>query len=187
MVGLRGVVGVAVGVVCLATVAAALPIPANYRVSGPAADVQNEEQVWICPNNPAVILANHRDFRTGTREIALARSVNGGVAWTDSLVDDAFHVLRRHTDPMMVGMSDGSIVAGYLDHAYDGDVFDSSYITFIMSDNCGLTWDGPYTVEDSVGYYLEDKPFATSDRSGDHSTGICMCHGRASQRVLRIA
>lgn len=166
MSGIRVIVGTMLGVAWFCTFAIALPIPVNHPVTGPVSDVQNEEQVWICPGDPSIVLANHRDFRTGARDIAIARSIDGGATWTDSLIGDAYRVLRRRTDPMMVGMSDGNIVMGHLDHAYDGDVYDSSYIAFLISEDCGVTWTGPYTVADSVGDYLEDKPFAASDRSG---------------------
>ncbi len=154
-----------------APASAEIPIPANVPVSGPLVGLQNEEQVWICPADTNVVVANHRDFRLGYRQIGLGRSVDGGATWVDTLIHPDYHVFTHQSDPVMTVNSSGHIFLNHLDYRRGVSPYDSSYLAFLVSEDCGETWNGPYTVEDTVGPYFEDKQFITCDRSGGPHDG----------------
>lgn len=158
-----------VGVLAIAV--PAVPIPPNVPVSGPQPGLQNEEQVWICPVDTSVVITNHRDFRLGYRQIGIGRSIDGGSVWVDSLVSPAYQVFTHQSDPIMTVNSSGDIFLCHLDYRGGIPVYDSSYIAFLVSNNCGATWQGPYAVEDTIGPYFEDKQFMTCDRTGGPNDG----------------
>ncbi|SYZ74381.1 exported hypothetical protein [Candidatus Zixiibacteriota bacterium] len=148
------------------TASAAPPIPENLQISTTSYQLQNEEQVWFCPTDSNVLVANWRDFRLGYRQIGVGRSVFGGAFWIDSLVTLDFQKFDRQSDPTLTVDAAGNFYMSYLD--YQSTVVtqdDSSYITFIVSTDKGASWVGPYTVEGTIGHYFEDKQFITADRS----------------------
>lgn len=149
----------------LVTVVIAVPIPPNVPVTGPLPGLQNEEQVWICPDDTSIVITNHRDFRLGYRQIGIGRSTDGGGSWIDTLVSPAYQVFTHQSDPIMTVNSAGDIFISHLDYRGDIAFYDSSYIAFLVSEDCGATWQGPYTVEDTIGPYFEDKQFLTCDRT----------------------
>ncbi len=143
----------------------AAPIPPNSPVSGHLPGLQNEEQVFICPNDTSVVLTNHRDFRLGYRQIGIGRSTNGGATWTDSLISPQFQIFDRQSDPIMTVTSSGSIVMGHLDYDGSASGYNSSLIVFLVSADCGVSWSGS-AVESEPGNFFEDKQFVTSDMTG---------------------
>lgn len=145
---------------------AAAPIPTNVRVSWPQEFSQNEEQVWICPQDTSVILTIHRNWALGYRQVSLGRSDNGGALFADTFVNLSFQHFTHQSDPMLTVTSSGDYVIAYLDFADPWIPDDSSYITVARSTDCGESWSGPYTVEGGIGNYFEDKPFMTNDRTG---------------------
>ncbi|MCX6828671.1 MAG: dockerin type I domain-containing protein [candidate division Zixibacteria bacterium] len=152
--------------------AAAPPPPPNYQISAPSWQLQNEEQVWFCPTDSNVLVANWRDFRYGYRQIGVGRSSDGGNFWLDSLVSPGLQVFDRQSDPTLTVNADGDFFMSYLDYSSVLTVLnDSSFITFIKSTDKGLSWTGPYTVEDTIGAYFEDKQFITVDRTGGPYNG----------------
>ncbi|MFC1475388.1 sialidase family protein [Candidatus Zixiibacteriota bacterium] len=153
--------------IALAYVAAlAVPIPDNVPVTGSQPGLQNEEQVWICPKNTEIMITNHRDFRLGYRQIGLGYGIMGGMFWIDSLIHPDYQVFTHQSDPVMTVNSAGDIIISHLDYRGDLPYYDSSQIAFMVSPDCGATWDGPYTVTDTIGPWFEDKQFITSDRTG---------------------
>jgi hypothetical protein len=146
----------------------AVPIPPNVPVSGAITGVQNEEQVWICPADTSIVVAVHRDFRLGYRQVAIALSINGGATWFDDLVPSNLQLLRWQSDPILTVNSSGHFIAGYIDTTPDHD---SCYLTIIVSEDKGISWSGPYTVSPSGTLGLEDKPFITCDRTGGPNDG----------------
>ena len=157
--------------VVLGTTAFALPIPPNVPVTGPLPGLQNEEQVWICPTDTSIVITNHRDFRLGYRQIGIGRGMLGGNVWVDSLVHPDYQVFTHQSDPIMTVNSAGDIFLCHLDYRQGVFPSDSSCIAFLVSSDCGATWDGPYTVEDTIGPYFEDKQFMTCDRTGGVNDG----------------
>lgn len=142
-----------------------VPIPPNAPVSGHQTGLQNEEQVFICPDDTSVVFTNHRDFRLGYRQIGLGRSTNGGATWTDSLLSTAYQIFDWQSDPIMTVTSSGAYVIGHLDFSSTTPNFDSSLIVFLKSENCGVTW-SVGVVESNIGNFFEDKQFVTSDLTG---------------------
>jgi len=157
-------------VVLAATVCQAVPIPPNVPVSGAQPNLQNEEQVWISPIDTNIAVANHRDFRLGYRQIGLGRTTNGGASWTDSLIRPAFQIFGWQSDPIMTVNTAGRYFISHLD--FDPSGADGlSYVVFLVSDDKGVSWSGPSTVEGSLGPYFEDKQFVTCDRTGGPNDG----------------
>jgi hypothetical protein len=135
--------------------------------------LQNEEQVWICPKDTSIVITNHRDFRLGYRQVGIGRGILGGNFWVDSLIHPDFQIFTHQSDPIMTTNSAGDIIICHLDYRRGISPRDSSYLAFLVSDDCGETWNGPYTVEDSIGPYFEDKQFMTCDRTlGAHDGNI---------------
>ena len=162
--------GTFIGFALLATAASsAPPPPANYPVSTPTTQFQNEEQVFVCPTDSNIVIAVWRDFRLGYRQIGIGRSTDGGNTWTDSLISLDFQVWDWQSDPAMTVDADGNFYVCYLD--FDSSSAptgrrDSSHISVIKSTDKGLTWTGPVNMADTFGLYFEDKQFITADMTG---------------------
>lgn len=148
----------------------AQPIPPNYNITPGFPGLQNEEQIFLCRTDTTRVLINHRDFRLGYRQIGLGQGVNlfpeaGIWTFTDTLIHPFYQVYERQSDPVMTVNSAGALIISHLDYQ-DIPAYDSSHIAFMVSEDCGDTWGGPYTVSDTIGPYFEDKQFITSDRTG---------------------
>jgi hypothetical protein len=141
------------------------PIPFNYPMSTPHYQLQNEEQIFVCPTDSLIVMADWRDFRLGYRQVAIGRSTDGGNTWNDSLIRTNFQVEERQSDPTMAVDNDGNFYISVLDYDPNFDD-DSSYITFIKSTDKGVSWTGPYPVVPLPGPYFEDKQFIAVDRTG---------------------
>jgi len=134
------------------------PPPANYQVSSPFPELQNEEQVWVSPVDSNIVIALWRDFRLGYRQVGLGRSTDAGDTWTDSLVN-----ITRDTyqsDPCVDVDADGKFFLGFLDFGSFG-----SAISVISSDDGGISW-GNHTIVSAPIGFSEDKEFITIDRTG---------------------
>jgi len=137
--------------------AAAPPPPANYQVSSPLPEMQNEEQVWVSPVDSNIVIALWRDFRLGYRQVAVGRSTDAGDTWTDSLV-----TITRETfqsDPCVDVDADGKFYLSFLD--WGG----GNYISLISSEDGGVSWGNHMVINAPPGYF-EDKQFMTIDRTG---------------------
>jgi len=147
-------------------VVSAIPIPDNHTVTGHLPGLQNEEQVFFCPSDPNIIITNHRDFRLGYRQIGIGRGILGGLFWIDSLIHPDYQIFTRQSDPVMTVNSAGDVIICHLDYIGGLGYDDSSHLAFLVSSDCGESWNGPYTVSDTIGPYFEDKQFITADRTG---------------------
>jgi hypothetical protein len=137
------------------------PPPANYRVSSPFPEIQNEEQLWVCPTDSTVLIAIWRDFRLGYRRVAVGRSTDAGSSWTDSLI--TMKVYEFQSDPCADVDADGNFYMCYLD--YRVGELSMSTITVTKSTDKGLSWSYPiYLTPDYTAF--EDKQFITIDRTG---------------------
>ncbi len=152
-------------IVLTATAVSAPPIPPNYRMCFPSPQLQNEEQIFVNPTDSLKVMANWRDFRLGYRQVAIGLSSDGGNTWTDGLINPVLLEYSRQSDPTMAVDNDGNYYVCVLDYQPTSSGVDSSYITFLKSPNNGATWTGPYTVEDTIGPYFEDKQYIWVDRS----------------------
>ena len=164
----------AVGLALLGVIALAnMPIPLNYQISSPSFQLQNEEQVWVCPTDSNIVIADWRDFRLGYRQIGIGRSTDGGNTWTDSLLSPDMQIFSRQSDPCLTVDREGNFYISVLDYEPLGSYDDSSYITFLKSTDKGLSWTGPVTIEDTLGPYFEDKQYIIVDRTtGPHSGNV---------------
>ena len=153
----------------IAIMAIALPgeAPAqisNYQISSPNWQLQNEEQVFYCPIDSNILISDWRDFRLGYRRCGIGRSTDGGATWTDHLNDSMLSFDNYQSDPTMTVDRLGRFYCCFLD--YSSTYADSSFISFIRSDDKGASWSSPHAVENGPGPYFEDKQFITADRTG---------------------
>jgi len=164
----------AVGLALLGVIALAnMPIPFNYQISSPSPELQNEEQIWVCPTDSNIVIADWRDFRLGYRQIGIGRSTDAGNTWTDSMLSPLMQIFSRQSDPCLTVDRDGNFYISVLDYEPLGTNDDSSYITFLKSTDKGLSWTGPVTVVDTIGPYFEDKQYIIVDRTtGPHSGNV---------------
>ncbi len=169
--------------VCLMIAASAvatsnLPPPPNVRITY-YPELNNEEQVFICPGDSNIVIANWRDFRLGYRQIGIGRSTDGGVTWVDSLISidmQYFGADARQSDPTMTVDEFGNYYMSVLD--YDGvGENDGSVISFYKSTDKGISWSGPVpNVSEIVDPEIfEDKQFITLDRTGGPYSGNLYC------------
>jgi len=154
------------------------PPPPNLRITN-IPQLNNEEQVFICPTDSNIIIANWRDFRLGYRQIGIGRSTDGGQTWTDSLIAKPemqyFLFDSKQSDPTLTADRLGNFYMSVLD--YDGfGLTGLSTISFYKSVDKGLTWTGPvpgmWTGDPNI---FEDKQFITTDRTGGTYDGNLYC------------
>ncbi len=154
------------------------PPPPNIRITT-IPELNNEEQVFICPTDSNIIIANWRDFRLGYRQIGVGRSTDGGLTWSDSLINKPhmqhFGWDSKQSDPTMTVDRLGNFYMSALD--YDGFGFSGlSTISFYKSTDKGLSWTGPvpamWTGDPDI---FEDKQFITVDRTGGPYDGNLFC------------
>ena len=146
------------------------PPPDNYPISSPSPEVQNEQQIFVCPTDSTIVIANWRDFRLGYRQIGLGRSSTAPDIYVDSLIKPSFQVYDRQSDPTMAVANDGTYYLSHLDYMPIPNN-DSSHISFLKSTDKGVSWTGPYTIVDSIGPYFEDKQYIIVDRSSSIHEG----------------
>lgn len=146
-------------ILLMASIAIATPPPpANYRISSPYPQLQNEEQVWVSPTDSTSLVALWRDFRLGYRQVGLGRSTDGGNTWTDSLV--TFRRFAYQSDPCVDVDADGNFFLCFLDYAGG-----ASTITVLKSYDNGASFSWMNTTGDNYDAF-EDKQFITVDRTG---------------------
>ncbi len=145
--------------------------PVNRQVSSFSFQLQNEEQVFYHPEADNIIVANWRDFRLGYRQIGIGRSIDGGATWTDFLNPLQMNPFEsRQSDPTLTIGPNGEFIMSVLDYIPALQYIDSSFVAFIISEDSGATWSGPYPCAES-GPWFEDKQFITTDRTGGPHSG----------------
>jgi len=176
---ITAIVLVGLALIVTSALVALPPPPTNYQISSPSPELQNEEQVWVCPTDSTIVIADWRDFRLGYRQIGIGRSTDGGNTWTDSLLSPSMQVFSRQSDPTLTVDLNGNFYMCVLDYEPLGTYDDSSYISFHKSTDKGLSWTGPVTVEDTLGPYFEDKQYITVDRTtGTYSGNVYLAWAR---------
>lgn len=155
-----------------------LPPPANIRITN-ISQLNNEEQVFFCPTDSNVIIANWRDFRYGYRQVGIGRSDDGGLTWTDSLVNpwnQYWQTCSKQSDPTMTVDAAGRMYMCNLDwDAFCGSGL--STIVFYRTDDKGISWTGPFSIlnHTPINGIFEDKQFVTADRTGGPHDGNVYC------------
>ena len=151
--------------------------PPNIRITN-IPQLNNEEQVFICPTDSNIIIANWRDFRLGKRQVGIGRSTDGGLTWTDSLisvVNQVFFGDSKQSDPTMTVDRLGNFYMSVLD--WDAFGFtNGSYIAFYKSTDKGVSWTGPVLHLSEINTEVfEDKQFITTDRTNGVHDGNLYC------------
>jgi hypothetical protein len=162
--------------VVAATVDSTPPPPTNVRITN-IPQLNNEEQVFLCPTDSNIVIANWRDFRLGFRQVGVGRSTDGGQTWTDSLIPfsmEYFLFDSKQSDPTMAVDRFGNYIMCVLD--YDASYSVShSVISFYRSTDKGISWTGPFTNSDGTLPVFEDKQFITIDNTGGPYDGNVYC------------
>ncbi len=135
-----------------ATLAQSFP-PDNYPISSFDPELQNEEQIWICPTDSTAVIAVWRDFRLGYRQVGIGREFVPGF-WLDSLISPSMQIFSWQSDPTLTADRDGNFYMSVLDYQ-PGNHDDSSHISFLKSTDKGITWTGPVTVVDTAYVFHE--------------------------------
>ena len=152
------------------------PPPANIRITN-IPQLNNEEQVWICPTDSNIIIANWRDFRLGYRQVGIGRSTNGGLTWIDSLISMSMQVFPGdswQSDPTLTVDRMGNFYISVLDFLPSGS--EDSYIAFYKSTDKGVSWTGPVLHLPQLNpNVFEDKQYITVDRTGGPYDGNLYC------------
>ncbi|MCH9024165.1 MAG: hypothetical protein IH931_02440 [candidate division Zixibacteria bacterium] len=151
--------------------------PPNIRITN-IPQLNNEEQVFICPTDSNIIIANWRDFRLGKRQVGIGRSTDGGQTWTDSLISVVHQVFfgdSKQSDPTMTVDRLGNFYMSVLD--WDAFGFTGgSYIAFYKSTDKGVSWTGPVLHLSVINTNVfEDKQFITTDRTNGVHDGNLYC------------
>jgi len=141
-----------------------LATPPNVKVNSDVTPfLDNEEQIWVSPNDANIVIANWRDWRLGYRRVGVGVSTNGGATRSDSLFTDT--PFERHSDPCLVGDRSGNFYANMLNYQPSSTtIYDSSYIVVYRSTDDGTSWTGPVPIQ-PLGNYFEDKQFTATDRT----------------------
>ncbi|MDH3891996.1 MAG: glycoside hydrolase [candidate division Zixibacteria bacterium] len=147
-----------------------VPVPTQITISN-WWDVQNEEQIWVSPTAPDILVACWRDFRQGYRQVGIGRSNDGGLNWTgDTLINPANQIFDWQSDPTLTVDANGTFYLCVVDYQdYWG--YDSCFLAWHVSNDSGVSWSGPHTVKDTIGPFFEDKQFTAVDRTGGSHSG----------------
>jgi len=152
------------------------PPPPNIRITT-IPQLNNEEQVWICPTDSNIIIADWRDFRLGYRQVGIGRSTDGGLTWIDSLIPPEMQFIPGQSwqsDPTLTVDRLGNFYISVLDFDGSGTAF--SIITFYKSTDKGASWTGPVNhLSEIDASVFEDKQFITTDRTGGPFDGNLYC------------
>ncbi len=135
------------------------PPPTNYRIATPYPQLQNEEQVVVCPADSNIVMALWRDFRLGYRQIGVGRSTDAGNSWVDSLIKVTRFYFQ--SDPCAATDADSAVFLCFL----DWDNLNASTITVIRSPDKGQTWDLMAILPTNYESF-EDKQFIAVDQTG---------------------
>lgn len=163
------------------------PPPPNIRITN-IPQLNNEEQVFICPTDSNIIIANWRDFRLGYRQIGIGRSTDAGQTWTDSLIAknmQYFYYDSKQSDPTMTVDRNGNFYMSVLDWDAFGPT-GGSVIAFYKSTDKGVSWTGPVPNVSELGDFFEDKQFITADRTGGTYDGNLYCSWTRFDNPTRI-
>lgn len=135
-----------------------LNIQVNSDTSG---NLHNEEQIAINPNDSNNIVGVWRDFRLGHRRVGVGVSFDGGLTWTDTLMEE--NHFPRHSDPGITVDTAGSFYVTLL--SYTGNTSQPNGLYVEKSTDGGLTWGPSIAVVESVPGVFEDKQLIACDRA----------------------
>ncbi len=142
--------------------------PINWKInSDSTTELQNEEQIVVNPTDPDNLVAIWRDFRLGYRRVGVGYSLDGGISWHDSLLEEPTY--PRQSDPGLTYDRFGNIYAVVL--SYTGSTSEPNGLFVYRSEDGGVTWGEPVPVVDGVPGVFEDKELIACDRTGGPRDG----------------
>ena len=149
--------------------------PPNVRITN-IPQLNNEEQVWLCPTDSNIVIANWRDFRLGYRQVGIGRSTDAGATWVDSLIPVGMQFYEDsawQSDPTLSVDRFGNFYMCVLDFVNSSN--SASSITFYNSFDKGVSWNGPFGFATGLPNVFEDKQFITLDRTSGAYDGSLYC------------
>lgn len=148
----------------------------NWRInSDTTQQLQNEQQVVINPTDPDNLVAIWRDFRLGHREVGVGYSFDGGLTWTDHLIDGPGQY-SLHSDPGLTFDRFGNIYACILSYH---DTSSPNGLFVLKSSDGGMSWGQPVAAVDGVPGVFEDKQLIACDRTaGPHDGNLYVSWAR---------
>jgi hypothetical protein len=151
--------------------------PVNLRINTDGTgEIQNEEQVVVNPLDPDNVVACWRDFRLGYRRVGVGYSFDGGLSWTDYLVDEENY--PWHSDPGLTVDRFGNfylVILSYVDTSNPNGLY------VLKSTDGGMSWSEPVEVINQVPNVFEDKELIACDRSmGPHDGNLYVAWTRFS-------
>ncbi len=127
---------------------------ADTRLDFPAGEHQAEPHVAVDPTDPLHLVATAHEgrlFDGGAQAIGAYVSWDGGRTWTNQLLPrltvKTGGVWERATDPVAGFAADGTAYINSF--AFNRTTGDETAVVLHRSDDGGLTWKGPFTVDGS--------------------------------------
>jgi hypothetical protein len=134
----------------------------NFRINqDETEELQNEQQIITNPLNPDNLVAVWRDFRLGYRRVGVAYSFDGGLTWTEDLLEEPTY--PWHSDPGLTVDARGNFYAVILSFV---STFQENGLFVYTSTDGGVTWGDPVPVVNGVPNVFEDKELIGCDRTG---------------------
>ncbi|MEI6898793.1 MAG: hypothetical protein WCL00_02850 [Bacteroidota bacterium] len=147
----------------------------NSRLNGQQADIQiNPNFTWNGENNLVInpqdsqnLVVAWMKLTTLTQvTIAVSRSIDGGLTWSDPLYMPHFNNAFTSADPTLTFRDDGKVFLAYID--YNKNIWNAGAVYICNSVDGGLTWSQPVetininaTPDKGI-----DRPWITADQSG---------------------
>ncbi len=139
----------------------------NIRINDDTTtEIQNEQQIIANPLDPDNLVAVWRDFRLGYRQIGIGASFDGGVTWTQQLLQDPHYIWE--SDPGVTVDSAGNFFIVFLGFY---DVLEPNGLFIQKSVDGGLMWSESTAVIDGVSGQFQDKELMACDRTGSIHDG----------------
>jgi hypothetical protein len=130
---------------------------------------QQEPTLAIDPGDSARVYVAFKDWRSGRKRVACARSEDGGRTWSDGLLGFGPNEYREQSDPWLAVDRRGNVYLGAL--FYRNPIADGSGIFVARSSDGGRTFAAPVAVAESRGGNQEDKDAIAVDDTGGLGDG----------------
>jgi len=130
---------------------------------------QQEPSLALDPKDPARVFVAFKDWRSGRKRVACARSEDGGRTWSDGLLGFGPNDYREQSDPWLAVDRRGNVFLGAL--FYRNPIAAGSGIFVARSSDGGRTFASPVAVAEAQGGDQEDKDAIVVDDTGGLGDG----------------
>ncbi|WP_051317234.1 hypothetical protein [Ectobacillus panaciterrae] len=136
--------------------------PVNVDITGFVPNSQNEPSVAQVNANTILVAAN--DFRSGSAQIGLYRSTDGGFSWDTSTTLPNPEGFQFNGDPYVRVIDNTAIVSGGAFNVSNGVNTQGTIVSYVSSDS-GSSFSGPFVVTFGSSEIHNDKPYLAIDKS----------------------